>query len=147
MMAGHQKSQSVRIFLEKVENYNDQSLAAFLFPIDDSEAPRITQAIADDVRSSEELKKRVNQAFLLLMKGYGFYRRQVNPSVSKLPSIFLSVSKYLRHVPAVSPHRACTSAQFLTERRNADSKISLGAYPPEAKELEDYETGRTNLAL
>ena len=82
-MAGHQDSENVRIFREKIENYSDQSLAAFLFPIDGSEAPPITQAIADEVGSSEALKQHVNQAFLLLMKGYGFHRHRVIPSVSK----------------------------------------------------------------
>lgn len=77
-MAGHQESQSARIFLETIETYNDHSLAEFLFPIDGSEAPRITQAIADKVRSSN-LKERVDKAFLVLMKGYGFYRRLVQP--------------------------------------------------------------------
>jgi len=78
-MAGHPKSQSVRIFSEKMDNYNDQSLADFLFPINDSEAPRITQRMAAAVRSSENLKKRVENAFLRLMKRYGFYRLQVKP--------------------------------------------------------------------
>lgn len=77
-MAGHQKSQSVRIFLEKVEHYNDQSLADFLFPIDGSEALHITQAIANEVQSGD-LKAHINRAFLRLMKGYGFYRRQIQP--------------------------------------------------------------------
>jgi len=81
-MAGHQESQSAQIFSQNMSNPNDHSLAEFLFPINDSEAPRITPTIVAQVRSVEKSKERVVKAFLCLMKGYGFYRRQVIPEVS-----------------------------------------------------------------
>jgi len=97
-MAGHQESDRARLFSQKMNHCNDYSLAEFLFPIDNSEAPRITQAIADELRLSNKLKDRVETVVLRLMKGYGFYRPQVIPSVSKFPSIswsFLSVLRCL----------------------------------------------------
>lgn len=88
-------------------------MAEFLFPIDNSEAPRITQAIADEVRLSNKLKDRVKTVFLHLMKGYGFYRPRVIPTVSK----FLSILRCLQYVSAVSAPKASTSARYFDGKK------------------------------
>lgn len=119
-MAGHQESDRARLFSQKMNHCNDYSMAEFLFPIDNSEAPRITQAIADEVRLSNKLKDRVKTVFLHLMKGYGFYRPRVIPTVSKLPSIswsFLSILRCLQYVSAVSAPKASTSARYFDGKK------------------------------
>ena len=57
----------------------DDGLANYLFPSEESNAPRITQDIVQQISAQQSLQDRVNRAFLQVMKSYGFYRYRVKP--------------------------------------------------------------------
>ena len=57
----------------------DDGLADFLFPLEASNYPQITQDILQQISTQQSLQNRINRAFLQVAKNYGFYRYRVKP--------------------------------------------------------------------
>ena len=65
--------------LESAILETDDGLANFLFPLEESNAPRITQDVLQQISAQPSLQDRINRAFLQVVKSYGFYRYRVKP--------------------------------------------------------------------
>ena len=54
-------------------------LTNFLFPLSESQTPKITREMVEEVRSAPSLSDRIYQSFLHFIKTYGFMRYRVDP--------------------------------------------------------------------
>lgn len=108
-MAQGQASQN-GMSLTEIMNQNDailednDGLCNFLFPVDQSHAPRITQEMAQEVAARGELRERVYNSFLLVLKSYGFWRFRVKPLQIRLKQSYSEKNPNGNWLKAESPH-------------------------------------------